>query len=171
MRPILHIQLPPQISKHLHLRSHLGSADLPERIKYLSQAVRAEATNVQGIADLGTVGAKCLFGSAVFILAAAQRDRLSGRLAYPVHAQVAITCVALHDLTDYLRCASHPGPMINERSAELETASCPGHPLFRSNSRKIHHSPLPALSSTPFEHFAEDETIKKRDQLSTAGVN
>ena len=37
------------------------------------------------------------------------RDRLGGQLAYPVHVQVAITCVALHGLTDYLSCASRSG--------------------------------------------------------------
>ena len=109
MRPILHIQLPPQISKHLHLRSHLGSADLPERIKYLSQALRAEPANVQGIADPGTAGTERRFASVVFILDAAQRDRLGGSLADPVHAQVPIMSVVLHDLTDYLSFASLPG--------------------------------------------------------------
>ena len=84
LRPILYIHLHPQTSKRFHLCFHLGRANHPERIKYLSQALGAEPANVQGIADLGTVGAECLFGSAVFILAAAQRDRLGGQLAYPV---------------------------------------------------------------------------------------
>ena len=99
LRPILHIHLHPQISKRLHPRSHLGRVDHPERIKYLSQTLGAEPANVQGIADPGTVGAERRFGFAVFILAAAQRDRLGCRLADPVHAQVPIIGIVLQRLT------------------------------------------------------------------------
>ena len=87
----------PEDSKSLHPRIHLDRVDHPERIKYLSQALGAEPANVQGIADPGTVGAERRFGAAVFILAAAQRDRLGGRVADPVHAQVPIMGVVLHE--------------------------------------------------------------------------
>ena len=86
----------------------------------------AEPANVQGIADLGTVGAECLFGSAVFIFAAAQRDRLGGQLAYPVHAQVPIMGVVLHRLTDYLSFASHRGRDCGSGANRIVGAIRPG---------------------------------------------
>ena len=54
------------------------------------------------LADLGAVGAECLSRSNIFTLDTTQRDRLGGRLAHPVHAQVAIPFRVLHGLTDYL---------------------------------------------------------------------
>ena len=96
MRPILHIHLHPQTSKSLHPRFYLGRADHPERIKQLAQALRSQPTNIQGIADLDAVGAKGLSRPDVFTLDAAQRNRLGGRLAHPVHTQVVITSLVLH---------------------------------------------------------------------------
>ena len=42
---------------------------------------RSQPTNIQGLTEVGAVGAECLARANVFTLDAAQRDRLGGRLA------------------------------------------------------------------------------------------
>ena len=83
----------PQLPRQFH-RFTLSSAPskIHPRFRTIApaQALRSQSTNVQGLADLGAVWAECLSRPNVFTLDAAQRDRLGGRLAHPVHAQVAI---------------------------------------------------------------------------------
>ena len=87
-----------------------------------------QPTNVQSSVDLGAVGAECLSRPDVFTLDAAQRDRLAGRLAYPVHTQVVITSLVLHThrLSQFCFQQSRPVRVANSRAeVSHQPTRCP----------------------------------------------